>query len=75
MVGPHRVCVCVYAGSCEGHCHNQGTCLQTADGTKLCRCPPQYTGATCDIDKCHYCRDGECIPGSSFGSAGDFSCR
>ncbi|KAG7218244.1 hypothetical protein INR49_020504 [Caranx melampygus] len=62
-------------GSCEGHCQNKGTCLQSEDGSQLCRCLPQFTGSTCEIDKCHYCRDGECIPSNSFSSTGEFTCR
>lgn len=71
----HVKCVCVWAGTCEGHCLNKGTCLQSENGGKLCRCLPQFTGSKCEIDKCHYCRDGECIPRNGFTSTGEFTCR
>uniref|UniRef100_A0A6Q2Z0Y6 EGF-like domain-containing protein n=1 Tax=Esox lucius TaxID=8010 RepID=A0A6Q2Z0Y6_ESOLU len=60
--------------SCEGHCLNGGTCLQSASGGRQCRCLPKFMGSTCDVDKCHYCRDGKCIPTNPLQPTGEFTC-
>lgn len=58
---------CPPAGHCEGFCSNGGTCMETSNGTKQCRCPSKYLGPTCSLDKCMYCGQGKCVPNSSDG--------
>ncbi|KAG7256890.1 hypothetical protein CRUP_021974, partial [Coryphaenoides rupestris] len=57
-----------------GHCLNGGKCLQRADGSKQCRCAPQYLGSHCEVDRCHYCRDGKCIPTNVHQPTGEVTC-
>ena len=35
-------------------CQNGGTCIELQDGTKFCRCPPEWGGDDCsqDVDEC-----------------------
>lgn len=48
------------AGQCFGFCENEGVCQLAPDGTKQCRCPPQYEGARCQDNKCSRCQEGTC---------------
>lgn len=59
------------SGMCEGHCHSGGTCLQTANGTKLCLCTSQFIGHQCELDKCLFCGIGKCLTSAS----GEVTCR
>lgn len=62
-------------GKCDGPCDNGGTCMKSSDGSRQCRCPPQFIGNNCEVDKCHYCHNGKCIPTNLYQPHGDVTCR
>ncbi len=68
-------CHLLLTGTCDGFCDHGGTCMQSNDGSRQCRCPPRFIGNNCDVDKCHYCRDGKCIPTNIYQPHGDVTCR
>lgn len=59
------------SATCEGFCHNSGTCLQTSNGTKLCLCSSKYIGHQCELDKCQFCGTGKC----STSPSNEVTCR
>lgn len=48
--------------------------MQSSDGSRQCHCPPRFIGKKCEVDKCHYCRDGKCIPTNIYQPHGDVTC-
>lgn len=46
-------------------CQNEGVCVQEAGKPIRCKCPPMFTGETCQINKCQNnpCKNNStCIP-------------
>ncbi|XP_074600064.1 uncharacterized protein LOC141854320 isoform X2 [Brevipalpus obovatus] len=63
---------------CSGHvCRNNGTCVESIDGSVSCRCTPQFTGENCseDVDECVHQRSNPCKNGATcVNNYAGFSC-
>ncbi|KAJ8403984.1 hypothetical protein AAFF_G00343340 [Aldrovandia affinis] len=56
-------------GPCMVQCLNGGSCFLNAHKQPKCRCQPNYSGETCEIDQCRdYCQNGGTCTASQTGT-------
>ncbi|KAI1891106.1 hypothetical protein AGOR_G00160530 [Albula goreensis] len=56
-------------GPCTAQCLNGGSCFLNARKQPKCRCQPNYSGETCEIDQCRdYCQNGGTCTASPTGT-------